>query len=73
VGETRKGGEEKTPKPNRKMHTWNTRQTCVDPQRLVQRVVERDAVVAEFLPQRLLGSGLAEVGRRCAHALPLLL
>jgi hypothetical protein len=55
------------------MHTWNTRQTCVDPQRLVQRVVERDAVVAEFLPQRLLGSGLAEVGRRCAHALPLLL
>jgi hypothetical protein len=45
----------------------------VDPQRLVQRVVERGAVVAELLPQRLLGLGLTEVGRRRARALLLLL
>jgi hypothetical protein len=45
----------------------------MDPQRLIQRVVERGAVVAELLPQRLLGLGLIEVGRRCAGVLPLLL
>jgi hypothetical protein len=45
----------------------------VDPQRLVQRSVERGAVVVKLLLQLLLGLGLDEVGRRCAGALPLLL
>jgi hypothetical protein len=45
----------------------------MNPQRLVQRSVERSAVVAELLPQLLLGLGLDEVGRRCAGVLPLLL
>jgi hypothetical protein len=45
----------------------------VDPQRLVQRPVERGAVVAEFLPQRLLGLGIGKVGRQRDDALPLLL
>jgi hypothetical protein len=49
------------------------RGTAVDPQRLVQRPVERSAVIAELLPQLLLHLGLDEVGRRCAGALPLLL
>jgi hypothetical protein len=45
----------------------------VDPQRLGQRIVDRDAVVMELLPQRLLGLGLIEVGRRRVRtALPLL-
>jgi hypothetical protein len=47
--------------------------TAVDPQRLVQRSVERSAVVAKLLPQLLLGLGLDTVGRRCAGARPLLL
>jgi hypothetical protein len=45
----------------------------VDPQRLVQCPVERGAVVAEFLPQRLLGLGFAEVGRLRIDALLFLL
>jgi hypothetical protein len=45
----------------------------VDLQLLVQRVVERGTVVAELMPQRLLGLGLAEVGRRHARVLLLLL
>jgi hypothetical protein len=45
----------------------------VDPQRLIQRLVERGAVVAEFLPQCLLGLGIGEVGRRRDGAFPLLL
>jgi hypothetical protein len=49
------------------------RETAVDPQRLIQRPVERSAVVAKLLPQLLLSLGLDEVGRRCAGALPLLL
>jgi hypothetical protein len=49
------------------------RGTYVDPQRLIQRVVERGAVVAELLPQRLLGPSIAEVGRQRARVLPLLL
>jgi hypothetical protein len=44
----------------------------MNPQRLVQRVVERGAVVSEFLLQRLLGLGLIKVGRRHA-GVPLLL
>jgi hypothetical protein len=47
--------------------------TYVDPQRLVQRIVERGAVVSELLPQRLLGLGIVEVGRRRAGVLPPLL
>jgi hypothetical protein len=45
-------GREKTPKSNRKnVYLENPpRGTCMDPQRLVQRVVERGAVVAELLP-----------------------
>jgi hypothetical protein len=45
----------------------------LDPQRLVPRPVERGAVVAEFLPQRLLGLGIGEVGRWRDGAFPLLL
>jgi hypothetical protein len=45
----------------------------VDLQRLTQRVVELGVVVAELLPQHLLGLGLTEVGRRRACAHPLLL
>jgi hypothetical protein len=44
----------------------------VDPQRLIQRIVERGAVVLKFLPQRLLGLSLVEVGRRRAGVPPLL-
>jgi hypothetical protein len=40
------------------------RRTAVDPQRLVQRPVERGAVVAELLPEPLLCLSLDEVGRR---------
>jgi hypothetical protein len=36
----------------------------MDPQRLVQRVVDRGIVVSKLLPQRLLGLGLVEVGWR---------
>jgi hypothetical protein len=45
----------------------------MDPQRLVQRIVERGTVVTKLLPQRLLSLGLAEVGRWRAGVLPLLL
>jgi hypothetical protein len=45
----------------------------LDLQRLVQRIVERGVVVAELLPQRLLGLGLAKVGRWHTDVLPLLL
>jgi hypothetical protein len=46
----------------------SARGTPVDPQRLVQRVVERDAVVSKFLLQRLLSLGLIKMGWRCAGA-----
>jgi hypothetical protein len=36
----------------------------VNPQRLIQRIVERVAVVSEFLLRRLLSLGLDEMGRR---------
>jgi hypothetical protein len=49
------------------------RRTAVNPQRLVQRSVERSAVVTEFLPQLLLSLGHDEVGRWRAGVLPLLL
>jgi hypothetical protein len=45
----------------------------MNPQGLVQRVVERGAVVSKFLPQRLLGLGLVEVGQQRAGVTPLLL
>jgi hypothetical protein len=45
----------------------------MDPQRFVQRSVERSAMVAELLPQRLLGLSAGEVGRRRVATLPLLL
>jgi hypothetical protein len=45
----------------------------MDLQRLVQRSVERSAMIVELPPQLLLRLGLDEVGRRCAGALPLLL
>jgi hypothetical protein len=48
------------------------RRTPVDPQSLVQHVVERGTVVSKFLPQRLLGLGLVKVGR-CRADAPLLL
>jgi hypothetical protein len=44
----------------------------VDPQRLVQRIVERGTVVSKLLPQPLLSLGIIEVGRRRAGVLPLL-
>jgi hypothetical protein len=39
------------------------RRAAVDPQRLVQRSVERGAVIAELLPQLLLLLGVGEGGR----------
>jgi hypothetical protein len=76
-GKHKRGGGEgrETPKYNRKNAYLKDppRGTRVDPQRLVQRVVERGAVVAELLPQRLLGLRLAEVGWRYTGVLPLLL
>jgi hypothetical protein len=47
------------------------RRTSVDPQGLVQSVVERGPVVSKFLPQGLLGLGLVEVGWRRAGRIPL--
>jgi hypothetical protein len=41
----------------------------MDPQRLVQRLVERGAVVMELLPQLLLRLSVGEVGRRHIDAL----
>jgi hypothetical protein len=49
------------------------RRTTVDPQRLVQRTVERSAVVTELLPQPLLRLGVNEVGQRGVGMLLLLL
>jgi hypothetical protein len=40
------------------------RGTPVNSQCLIQRIVERGAVVSEFLPQRLLGLGLIKMGQR---------
>jgi hypothetical protein len=45
----------------------------MDPQCLVQRPVERSAVIMELLPQPLLRLSLDELGRRRADTLPLLL
>jgi hypothetical protein len=45
----------------------------MDPQRFIQRPVERGVVVAELLPQSLLGLGTSEVSRWRVGALPLLL
>jgi hypothetical protein len=42
------------------------RGTPVDPQRLVQCVVDRGVVVSELLPQHLLGLDLVEVGQQHA-------
>jgi hypothetical protein len=49
------------------------RRTGMDPQDLVQRIIERGAMVSKLLPQRLLGLGLVEVGRWSASLPPLLL
>jgi hypothetical protein len=49
------------------------RRAAVDSQRLVQRLVERGAVIAELLPQLLLCLSVGKVGRRRIDALlPLL-
>jgi hypothetical protein len=45
----------------------------MNPQCLIQRVVERGTVVSKFLPQRLIGLGLVKVGRRRAGMPSLLL
>jgi hypothetical protein len=45
----------------------------MDLQRLVQRPVERGAVVAKLLPEPLLRLSLDEVGQRAVSILPLLL
>jgi hypothetical protein len=45
----------------------------MDPQRFIQRPVERGAMVAKLLPRRLLGLGTSEVSRRRVGAFPLLL
>jgi hypothetical protein len=45
----------------------------VDPQRLVQRSVERSAMVAKLLPQLVLGLSIGIVRQRCTGPLPLLL
>jgi hypothetical protein len=49
------------------------RGTGVDPQGLIQRIIERGSVVLKLLPQRLLRLGLVEVGRWRAGGIPLLL
>jgi hypothetical protein len=49
------------------------RRTSVDPQGIIQSVVEQGPVFSKFLPQDLLGLGLIEVGWRRAGGLPLLL
>jgi hypothetical protein len=41
----------------------------VDPQRFVQRSVERGAMIAELLPQLLLLLGIGKVGGRLVDAL----
>jgi hypothetical protein len=46
------------------------RRATMDSQRLVQRPVERGAVIAELLPQLLLRLSLGEMGRRRIDALP---
>jgi hypothetical protein len=46
--------------------------TAVDPQRLVQRPVERGTVITKLLPEPLLRLGLNEVSRWRADVLPLL-
>jgi hypothetical protein len=45
----------------------------MDPQCFIQHPIERGAVVAELLPQCLLGLGTGEVSRRRVGAFPLLL
>jgi hypothetical protein len=35
----------------------------VDPQRLIQRIVDRGVMVSKFLPQRLFGLGLVKMGQ----------
>jgi hypothetical protein len=47
------------------------RGTGMDPQGLVQRIVERGAMVPKLLPERLLGLGLVEVGWQRAGLLRL--
>jgi hypothetical protein len=47
------------------------RRTGVNPQGLVQHVVERGPVVSKLLPQGLLGMGLVEVDWWRADGLPL--
>jgi hypothetical protein len=47
--------------------------TSMDPQRFIQRPVERGVVVTELLPQSLLGLGTGEVSRWRVGALSLLL
>jgi hypothetical protein len=44
----------------------------VDPQRLVQHVVDRGAVVSKLLPQCLLGLGFIKMSRRRAGVTSLL-
>jgi hypothetical protein len=60
------GTSEKTPNST-KTRTWKIHHEGP------LRVVERGAVVSELLPQRLLGLGLVEMGRRRAGVTPLLL
>jgi hypothetical protein len=57
------GGRTSSPTKNTYLEKPN-RGTLVDPQRLGQRVVDRDVVVLKLLPQRLFGLGLVEVSRR---------
>jgi hypothetical protein len=47
------------------------RRAAVDPQCLVQRLVERGTVATELLPQLLLLLGVSEVGGRVDSLLPL--
>jgi hypothetical protein len=47
------------------------RRAAVDPQRLVQRTVERGAVAAELSPQLLLPLGVGERGRVASDPLHL--
>jgi hypothetical protein len=65
---------EKLQNPTKNAYLENPpHRTLVDPQHLVQRVVERGAIVSKLLPQRLLGLGLVKMSRRRAGVLLLLL
>jgi hypothetical protein len=69
-----KGKRERASNPTKNTYLEDQpRGTPIDLQRLGQRIVNRGVVVPKLLPQRLLGLGLVEMGRRRAGVTPSLL